>query len=322
VGFFTTGYNWLIQIIPALIIAPAFIRGSIPFGVITQSAMAFSTLVAAFSLIVTQYQSLSTIAVAAARLNSLVQALEQPPKAMGSAIEIVEAEGPLAYERLTLLQSTNDSPLLKDLSISIPFGTRVLIAGSNRAAGEALFRVTAGVSTAGAGRIIRPGGDDILFLAQQPYVPQGTLREVLVPIDHAGEISDEQIFALLRELNLEQVAVQAGGLDKEQDWGTLLSLQEQQLLTLIHILLAAPRFAFLDRANTVLDTDQVHQILQMFSKNSVTYINNGEADHSRDLYDAVLQCGEDGAWRWTENPAGPMPAADSQGSGSDAKARS
>ena len=44
VGFFTTGYNWMIQIIPALIIAPAFIERKIEFGVITQSAVAFSTL--------------------------------------------------------------------------------------------------------------------------------------------------------------------------------------------------------------------------------------------------------------------------------------
>ena len=42
VGFFTTGYNWMIQIIPALIIAPAFIERKIEFGVITQSAVAFS----------------------------------------------------------------------------------------------------------------------------------------------------------------------------------------------------------------------------------------------------------------------------------------
>jgi len=53
-GFFTTGYNWLIQIIPALIVAPSFIAGEIEFGVITQSAMAFSMLLGAFSLIVTQ----------------------------------------------------------------------------------------------------------------------------------------------------------------------------------------------------------------------------------------------------------------------------
>ena len=35
VGFFTTGYNYLIQIIPALIVAPLFMGGEVPFGVIT-----------------------------------------------------------------------------------------------------------------------------------------------------------------------------------------------------------------------------------------------------------------------------------------------
>jgi vitamin B12/bleomycin/antimicrobial peptide transport system ATP-binding/permease protein len=78
VGFFTTGYNWMIQIIPALIIAPAFIERKIEFGVITQSAIAFSTLVAAFSLIVTQFQSLSSYAAVVARLSALAETVGQP----------------------------------------------------------------------------------------------------------------------------------------------------------------------------------------------------------------------------------------------------
>jgi putative ATP-binding cassette transporter len=76
VGFFSTGYNWLIQLIPILIIAPAFMRGEIEFGVITQSAMVFTTLVAAFSLIVTQFQSLSNYAAVVSRLGLLVDAFE------------------------------------------------------------------------------------------------------------------------------------------------------------------------------------------------------------------------------------------------------
>src|SRR5262245_57197091 len=53
-GFFTTGYNYLIQIIPALIVAPLYIRGEVEFGVVTQSAMAFAQLLGAFSLIINQ----------------------------------------------------------------------------------------------------------------------------------------------------------------------------------------------------------------------------------------------------------------------------
>ena len=310
VGFFTTGYNWLIQIIPALLVAPAFINGDIAFGVVTQSAMAFSLLVGAFSLIVTQFQSISTFTAVVRRLRSLEEAIEQSQTTTGSAIEMVEAEGRLAYERLTLLSAQNGSPLLKDLSISIPFGTRVLLTGSNESARVVLFRATAGLSTAGAGRIIRPGADDIRFLAQRPYLPPGTLRQVLVHTVHEGEISDERIFGLVRELHLEQAVTRAGGLDTEQDWETLLSLREQQLLAFIHVLLAAPRFAFLDRVDTELGSDQVHTILRMLSERSITYINNAEADDSRDLYDAVLECGEDGGWTWTANRAGQMAAAD------------
>jgi putative ATP-binding cassette transporter len=84
-----------------------------------------------------------------------------------------------------------------------------------------------------------------------------------------------------------------------QDRRTLLSLREQQLLALIHIIHAAPQFVFLDRIGAVLGSDQVHQILQMLSKRAITYIGNGEADESPDLYDAVLECKEEGSWTWT-----------------------
>ena len=84
VGFFSTGYNWIIQLIPILIIAPAFMRGQIEFGVITQSAMVFTTLVAAFSLVVTQFQSLSSYAAVVSRLGSLLDAFESEASAPAS----------------------------------------------------------------------------------------------------------------------------------------------------------------------------------------------------------------------------------------------
>jgi len=158
-----------------LIIAPAFMNGDIEFGVITQSAMAFSTLVAAFSLIVSQFQSISNFAAVVARLSSLMDAIERSQTTPGSNIEIVEAEGHLAYERLTVFSSQNGEPLLKELSISIQAETRVLIAGSNQSAGRALFRATAGAAIPGSGRIIRPPSEDIRFLPQRPYLPRGKL---------------------------------------------------------------------------------------------------------------------------------------------------
>lgn len=303
VGFFTTGYNWLIQIIPALIIAPAYMRGDIDFGVITQSGAAFAMLVGAFSLIITQFQSISTFAAVVARLSSLMEAIEQVRAPAGSGIAIVEEKGRLAYETLTLLSSASEVPFVKDLSVSIPIGMRVLITGPAQAARVALFRATAGISFKGSGRIIRPGPDDILFLPQRPYLPTSTLHQILVRNVRSSKIPDDRIIQLLHELNLERVLAQAGGLHAEKDWEKLLSLQEQQLLALVNILLAAPQFVFLDRIDTTLGLEQFPRILQILSENSITCINNAETDVLRDCHDAVLECGEDGSWTWTVNRA-------------------
>jgi putative ATP-binding cassette transporter len=305
VGFFTTGYNWLIQIIPALIVAPSFIAGQIEFGVITQAAMAFTLIVNAFSLIITQVQSLSNFAAVVDRLNSLVEALERTPPAEGAGIQMSEEDRRVAYEEVTLLSPVEGQPVLKDLSISIPFGSRVLISGSNETGKLTLFRATAGLWPSGKGRIIRPAATDIYFLAERPYLPPGTLREVLVDQKLEHSIADGQIRDLLHELDLDPVLVRAGGLNIEKDWGTLLSLGEQQLLAFVHILLAAPNFVFLDRAGTALNPGQLRKILKMLSKNSITYINIGESDDLRDLYDAVLEIDELGTWRWRQISAEP-----------------
>jgi vitamin B12/bleomycin/antimicrobial peptide transport system ATP-binding/permease protein len=99
------------------------------------------------------------------------------------------------------------------------------------------------------------------------------------------------------------------------DWETLLSLREQQLLAFGHILLAAPRFAFLDRVGTALGSDQVHKILHMLSASLTAYISNGEAGDSLDLYDAVLVCRDDGGWAWTVNKAKADSDANESGGG-------
>src|SRR5262249_16964765 len=96
-AFFTNGYNYLIQIIPALLVAPLFFRGQVEFGVITQSAMAFSTLVGALSLVVTQFQSISSFAAVVARVGSLVDAVEAAPSAAADRIEVREDDARVVW---------------------------------------------------------------------------------------------------------------------------------------------------------------------------------------------------------------------------------
>ena len=76
-NFFTTGYNYLIQLIPVLIVAPLFISRQVEFGVIGQSAMAFATLLGALSLVITQFQAISSYASVVTRLVEFAEVAEK-----------------------------------------------------------------------------------------------------------------------------------------------------------------------------------------------------------------------------------------------------
>ena len=304
-GFFTTGYNYLIQIIPALVVAPLYIRGEVEFGVITQAAMAFAYLLGAFSLIVTQFQSISSFAAVIARLGSLAEAIEQAYGSTGSAIEIREEKDRLAYEGVTLRSPEDGRLLIDSLSISVPYGTRVLILGRDETVNLALFRATAGIWNTGEGRIMRPGIDQILFLPERPYLPPGTLREFLLQDGRQRLVSDERLLSLLRTLDLAPVIARAGGLDVEQDWDDVLSLGEQQLLAFASLLISAPRFVFLDRIGTALNPEQVDKILQTLIKHSISYLIIGEAGARREYFDALLELKGDGRWTWKSLQAEP-----------------
>jgi vitamin B12/bleomycin/antimicrobial peptide transport system ATP-binding/permease protein len=255
-------------------------------------------------LFVTQFQSLSAFAAVVARLNSMVDALDsaQPPT---SAIKIVEQDGPLAYEALTLSSRTNEARLIENLSITIPFGARVLVNGTTPDAGIALFKATAGIWTTGEGHIVRPRAPDILFLPQKPYLPPGSMWQVLAPPEREGGISRDRILGLLRELSLEQVLSQAGGLDAHQNWETLTSPREQLLLAFLQVLLAAPKLVLMDRIQVTLTSNEVRQILGMLSNASIGYICNGENDSCGELFDAVLDFEEGGGWAWKIGASAP-----------------
>lgn len=294
-GFFTNGYNWMIQIIPDLIIAPAFMRGEIEFGVITQAGAAFAMLVGAFSLIIRQFNSISNFAAVVSRLSSLLEAIERTHTSDESRIELEEQKGQFAFERVTL-RLPDGSPLLNDLSISIPAGSRVLVTGASPAVGVALFRAAAGIPVVGAGRIIRPGPEDLMFLPQRPYLTPGSLRQILLPPGEVSATSDARLRQVLRELGLEELAGDVEGLGKEQN--REISLGDQQLLAIAKVLLSKPQFVFMDRVESMLRQDQFDRVLHLFSAKSITCVNNGERSNKRDPYDAVLECHEDGQWAW------------------------
>lgn len=271
-GYFTTGYNYLIQIIPALIVAPLFIRGQADFGVITQSAMAFSHLVGAFSLVVTQFQQISGLAVVVARLSDLAASSERVTARSAGGIEIVDGEPRFAWDGLSLRMRRDGTPLLHSLNLAIPAGTHVLVTGSGKGGRMALFRASAGLWRAGEGRILRPPPGEISFIPERPYMPPGTLREAVLPTHHEGAADDATIAAVLHAVGAEETVVRAGGLRAVGDWDELLPLADRQRLAFARVLLAAPRIALLEDPDTLLGTDVAAHLIELLQERSVTVV--------------------------------------------------
>jgi putative ATP-binding cassette transporter len=179
-GFFTIAYKYLPQIIPALVVAPLYIRGEVEFGVVTQAAMAFSQVQGAFSLIVTEFQEVTTYAAVIDRLGALWEATEPasnpapacplprtPPGQVaeraasraalsGPVIETSPDARRVVYDHLTLWPAEGERPIVRDLSVKVPQGLRLAVTGASDGR-RAVLLATVGLWQEGHGRIIRPG---------------------------------------------------------------------------------------------------------------------------------------------------------------------
>jgi putative ATP-binding cassette transporter len=103
---------------------------------------------------------------------------------------------------------------------------------------------------------------------------------------------------VLRALGVEAAVERSGGLDVERDWSELLSLGEQQLLSLARLALAAPRYALLDRPETVLHADAVGRALDILGEQSISVVTFAVGESLATRHDARLQLASDGKWSW------------------------
>jgi len=305
-AFFTTGYFYLIQVIPIFLVAPMIIEGRVQFGVVTQSAMAFGMLVGAFSLIVTQFQSLSNFSAVIQRLMTLWYVMELAYSPSATSFDVVENKGDsIEFEKLTLQSESDKRILVKNLNLILPYGKNVLISSTDETARDALFKATAGIYNAGSGLIRRPPLDEILFLPDRPFLPQGSLRQALTTIKTEPTSRDELLIELLELLGIGDIIHRVGGLDVSHEWDTLLTPHEQRFVSLARIILAKPRFAVI--ANPIRDVppELCPRIFELLAEHSITLIAIGKlGDRSEDdriqNYDALLELSDEGKWGWQE----------------------
>jgi putative ATP-binding cassette transporter len=261
----TAGFGWVTIVAPILAAAPLYFSGKVSFGGLMMAAGAFTQAQSSLRWFIDNFSSIADWRATLFRVANFRHALisAHEPSGYGRRITYTEGEpGEITIDGLEIVSSAN-TDMLKERQVVVRTGERVLILGAPGTGKTQLFRALAGLWPWGAGRITRPTGEQIFYLpGGTPYMPRGTLREVLAyPLK--AESFDEKSFArALYRLGLERLAPL---LDSTHRWDRELSQDEQLCLAIARILLQSPPWVLIDGTFGSLDDDVLELVTGVFS---------------------------------------------------------
>src|SRR5436853_542655 len=216
--WFTAGYAQAAVIFPIVVAAPRYFRGAIHLGGLIQTATAFGQVQDSLSFIVSSYTDIATWRSVIERLvgfeRGLAQVRSEP--AGGGIAHLEDDAARLALEKLDL-ELPDGRQLIGGVNLSLARGDTVLLGGRSGTGKSTLIRAVAGIWPFGRGVVRLPRGARILVLPQKPYLPIGTLRDV---VGFPGEADDATLREALAAVELPELA---GRLDESDHWALRLS---------------------------------------------------------------------------------------------------
>jgi len=248
---FQSGFAQIAIIFPFVVAAPRYFRGEIQLGGLVQTASAFGQVQDALSYIVSSYTELAEWRAVVERLAGFGRAIERAhAEAAVEGIRRTEEDGAaLALKDVDLLLP-GGRPLVQGVDLTFRRGDNALISGPTGSGKSTLFRAIAGIWPFGRGEISMPAPGRVLFLPQKPYLPIGTLREVVSYPNLPGAVDDAVLRETLEAVGLSEMV---GRLDESAHWALRLSPGEQQRIAFARALVQKPDWLFLDEATSAVD---------------------------------------------------------------------
>ncbi|MFO5471946.1 MAG: ATP-binding cassette domain-containing protein, partial [Dolichospermum sp.] len=110
-------------------------------------------------------------------------------------------------------------------------------------------------------------------------------------------MSDRELEAVLKQVNLQNLLSRIDNFDTELPWENILSLGEQQRLAFARLLITHPSFTILDEATSALDLNNEGNLYQQLQEINTTYISVGHRESLFSYHKWVLELSQDSSWR-------------------------
>ena len=294
------GFNLAVSqvavVFPIVIQAPRFFARAISLGDVQQTAQAFSQVHDALSFFRNAYDQFAAYRAVLDRLTGLLDA-DQEARQL-PVVDVTDRATGVVVRDLTVNKPDGET-LVRDLSLELGRAESLLVTGRSGTGKTTLLRSLADLWPYSTGRVERPVGDGAVFLAQQPYLPLGTLRTALAYPGGAEAVSDDEAARVLRATSLAHLVDRV---DDEELWWRTLSPGEQQRVGFARLLIARPAVVFLDEATAALDEGLEHDLYTLLRRElpdlvlvSVGHRSSLEAFHARRL-------DLEGAGAWSAQP--------------------
>lgn len=243
---FNNGLTQGVQLLPLMLQAPRFFAGQVTIGDMHQTVQAFNRLQRALSFFRNFYEIFTAYQARLHRLSGFLQSTQQ--KTTIQQPTIYEIEQGLRLKNISIHHPKNKK-LLDNINIELKQGEKLLIQGESGCGKTSLLRTLAGLWSFGSqGEIYRPAINDMMFIPQKAYVPQGQLKQAICYPKIS--VDDNELIQTMKDCRLEYLI---DSLEETANWSQKLSIGEIQRIAFVRLLLTKPKLALLDESTSGLD---------------------------------------------------------------------